>query len=152
MTARPSDRKDAMTDTSTAFDTLLDEYGDWVADEPTNADWVGGDALTAAADEAAAETNGFRLLDARYPGACAACNGALAVGDRIAHGGRGQALHPACAATGDVAPVGNAARGRSRRGRTPRVTVWRNASGHFVGSQNARGRCEDAPCCGCCSY
>lgn len=131
-----------MTD---AFDTLLDEYTAWDAD--------GGDG--AAADEAAAATNGFRILDARYPGRCAACSDPLAAGDRIAHGGRGQALHPACAATGDVAPTGNAARGRTARGRrsrTPRVTVWRNASGHFIGSQNARGRCEDAPCCGCCSY
>lgn len=24
-------------------------------------------------------------------------------------------------------------------------------NGRTVGTQNAKGRCEDAPCCGCCS-
>ena len=32
----------------------------------------------------------------------------------------------------------------------PRITVTRFNSGAVV-YQNARGRCEDAPCCGCCS-
>lgn len=95
--------------------------------------------------EAAAAENGFRILDARYSGACAACSGRLAVGDRIAHGGRGQALHPACAAAGDVSPVGNRRRSRSRR-----VHEFRTSSG-WVGYQNAAGRCIDAPCCGCCT-
>lgn len=30
------------------------------------------------------------------------------------------------------------------------ITVIRTSSGH-VSTQNSRGRCEDAPCCGCCT-
>jgi hypothetical protein len=38
---------------------------------------------------------------------------------------------------------------RGRRGR--RVTTVRTSSG-WTGTRNAAGRCEDAPCCGCCTY
>ncbi len=38
---------------------------------------------------------------------------------------------------------------RRRTGR--RVTTYRTNSG-WTGTRNARGRCEDAPCCGCCTY
>jgi hypothetical protein len=31
----------------------------------------------------------------------------------------------------------------------PRLTVFRTSGGTFT--RNARGKCEDAPCCGCCS-
>lgn len=37
-------------------------------------------------------------------------------------------------------------RALARRG----LSVVRFASGHVM-TQNSRGRCEDAPCCGCCS-
>lgn len=30
------------------------------------------------------------------------------------------------------------------------LSVVRFSSGHVM-TQNSRGRCEDAPCCGCCS-
>ena len=34
---------------------------------------------------------------------------------------------------------------------TPEVTTVRTSSG-WTGTRNARGRCEDAPCCGCCTF
>ena len=30
-------------------------------------------------------------------------------------------------------------------------TGFYNAAGECIGRQNSAGRCEDAPCCGCCS-
>jgi predicted ATPase len=38
----------------------------------------------------------------------------------------------------------------TRRTYTPRVVYARFSSGATI-YQNRRGRCEDAPCCGCCS-
>lgn len=37
----------------------------------------------------------------------------------------------------------------SPRSRRPAVTTSRTSGGTFI--QNANGRCEDAPCCGCCT-
>jgi hypothetical protein len=36
-------------------------------------------------------------------------------------------------------------------GRGPQVHYVRTSSG-WEGSRNVNGRCEDAPCCGCCTY
>lgn len=33
----------------------------------------------------------------------------------------------------------------------PEVVAVRNFAGEVVGIVNRTGRCEDAPCCGCCS-
>lgn len=40
---------------------------------------------------------------------------------------------------------------RNRRSSGRRVHTFRTSSG-WTGTQNVRGRCEDAPCCGCCTY
>jgi hypothetical protein len=51
-----------------------------------------------------------------------------------------------------AAPAESRAPRQSRysRGRNPHRGVTRFASGATV-YRNPRGRCEDAPCCGCCS-
>jgi hypothetical protein len=64
---------------------------------------------------------------------------AIAAGERINYGGPGAVTHAGCEAI-DAAP-----RSSSRRGRR---TGYRS-SNHRTG-RGAWGRCEDAPCCGCC--
>jgi hypothetical protein len=69
---------------------------------------------------------------ARYPGTCARTGRPIQPGDRILFHGRGQAV--LLARSSSPTPV----------------------SDHYViGGQsfyrNKRGRCEDAPCCGCCT-
>jgi hypothetical protein len=49
----------------------------------------------------------------------------------------------------DNAPA-SAPRSRSRYGRSARSTLTRFSSGAEIYT-NVRGRCIDAPCCGCCS-
>jgi hypothetical protein len=44
----------------------------------------------------------------------------------------------------------DAAPASARRTYAPRVAYSRFSSGATT-HQNSRGRCEDAPCCGCCS-
>lgn len=70
-----------------------------------------------------------------YAGACVICGGHVpAKGGCIMKRGRGWgAVHLACEKTG-----------------RPAVHTIRFASGATM-TQNARGRCEDAPCCGCCT-
>ena len=71
----------------------------------------------------------------KYPATCAICGGAVpANGGRLRKRGRYWITeHLACAASG-----------------RPAVHTIRFASGAIM-TQNARGRCEDAPCCGCCT-
>jgi hypothetical protein len=107
----------------------------------------------------------------RYPGKCEKCGGHVAkraggivrgaggrwlvyhkhcgedaTGDCSVCGGAGQ-LHggrncPQCDGTG-AASVAQYARSRNR------VNVIQTSGGTFY--RNANGRCEDAPCCGCCT-
>lgn len=69
----------------------------------------------------------------RYPAACSACGATVpANGGTIRKSGRRWAVtHNACADG------------------TPRVITVRFNSGATM-SRNIRGRCIDAPCCGCC--
>lgn len=70
-------------------------------------------------------------MTARYNGRCASCNGAIRRGMTITWDRtRKRAYHPDCEASGID------------------YTIF--ASGD-VSFRNRRGRCEDAPCCGCCS-
>lgn len=96
----------------------------------------------------------MRTMHAKYPGTCAACGQAIKRGDSIAFYGRGHAEHSTCA---EEDPVGeDEAAGfepgtlaSDRRLAKQGLTVVRLSSGHSY-TQNSRGRCEDAPCCGCC--
>jgi hypothetical protein len=75
----------------------------------------------------------------RYAGACGTCggevpaNGGVIEARRLGPKVRGWVVrHTACAEAGE-----------------PAVMTIRTAGGTFI--RNARGRCEDAPCCGCCT-
>jgi len=74
-----------------------------------------------------------RILTARFAGRCRVCPDPIVAGDTIVHAGRGVTFHQACASGGAA------------------VTTVSTSSG-WVGTRNVRGRCEDAPCCGCCTY
>lgn len=71
----------------------------------------------------------------KYPAACAVCSATVPAngGNMRRVGRRWIVSHTACA---DARPA---------------VTRVRFNSGGSVW-QNARGRCEDAPCCGCCGW
>ena len=74
-----------------------------------------------------------RTMIARYPGRCMSCAGTIHRGSRIAYHGRGRIDCYDCL---DSDQAG--------------VTTIRFSSGAVV-TQRRSGRCEDAPCCGCCS-
>ncbi len=69
----------------------------------------------------------------KYKAPCAVCGNVVNsnAGRLIKKDGRWQPIHLAC-----------------KQG--PQVKVIRFASGKEI-TRNAAGRCEDAPCCGCCT-
>lgn len=98
----------------------------------------------------------MKTMLAKYSGVCRACGKPIAPGDSINFFGRGHAEHVGCCvrleprdedAFAGLEP-GTLANDRrlAKRG----LSVTRFASG-AVHTQNSKGRCEDAPCCGCCS-
>jgi hypothetical protein len=105
-----------------------------------------------------------RLITTKYRGACKLCRATIPAGTTAAYHGRGAGLTcTACheEADADAADYigendqeppgcepGTLASDRrlARRG----LTVVRFSSGASF-TQNSRGRCIDAPCCGCCS-
>ena len=104
----------------------------------------------------------------RYPAECDTCAQAIApeAGILIQGPPRKRGGHfwkvrcKACAAkapeTDDTAPEGlpffgpGESPADDRRAARNGITVSRFSSGAVV-TRNARGRCEDAPCCGCCT-
>jgi hypothetical protein len=84
-------------------------------------------------------------MTARFPGTCIRTGLEVRPGDRIIFHGKGR-----------VELLRNAELERARasetgRGRTRPVSdTFTFSSGHTA-YRNARGRCEDAPCCGCCT-
>jgi hypothetical protein len=113
---------------------------------------------------------GSRWMDLRYAGQCKVCGSGIAAGesaywDAGARTVTCQAM-ACCEADGlttEKAPTGPwdgpadqriTVRADKRIGdpaqTSPRVIVTRFNSGSTI-YQNARGRCEDPPCCGCCS-
>jgi hypothetical protein len=75
-----------------------------------------------------------RTLTARYIGTCRKCAGPISPGDLILFLGKGRTVHANCAATGsDV------------------IEVYFPSTGNRI-YRNRRGTCEDAPCCGCCTF
>lgn len=114
----------------------------------------------------------FKTITAKYSGTCRRCGNGIQAGSKIRFGGRGLTYHLSAQCGEQVAesaPLFQAVglfdgdRVDSRPG-TPlsnalahdrrvadRVSIARNFRGEVIGMRNARGRCEDAPCCGCCS-
>lgn len=97
-----------------------------------------------------------RNMTACFRGKCASCGGAIYPGDTIRHVSRGRSFHLAGACEGDGGSgvdsysAINPASGE-RMSNYARVSTFTTSSG-YTGSRNVRGRCEDAPCCGCCTY
>lgn len=93
----------------------------------------------------------------RYPGECGECGETVAAGAGLAvspprRGMRWSVVHTACLPT-ESRWVGSPISGRwvdTPVAPTHRVITTRFSSGAVV-TRNARGRCEDAPCCGCCT-
>jgi hypothetical protein len=85
-----------------------------------------------------------RTLTARFASTCAACGDSIVPGTLIVGGKGTPYVHTDCTAPVFVGTP--ARRGRPATG----STYTRFSSGAEVFT-NRRGRCEDAPCCGCCS-
>jgi hypothetical protein len=85
----------------------------------------------------------FRTIRAKYAGSvCRRCGNSITLGEKFRYGGPGRCYHLAAECPAGVSqerPV--QARGSS---------YTRFSSGAEVYT-NYNGRCEDAPCCGCCS-
>lgn len=108
----------------------------------------------------------MRTMTARYPGKCARTGAPIRPGDLIVYVGRGRAylsdLIPAVdpdlslarsidPELADADPDAAAHAGRYlRQSLESGVShVWNSGGREFY--RNRRGRCEDAPCCGCCN-
>lgn len=108
----------------------------------------------------------MKTMTARYPGKCARTGAPIRPGDLIVYVGRGKAylsdLIPAVdpdlslarsidPELADADPDAAAHAGRYlRQSLESGVShVWNSSGREFY--RNRRGRCEDAPCCGCCN-
>lgn len=108
----------------------------------------------------------MKTMIARYPGICTRTGAPIRPGDTIVWQGRGRAyladLVPAtdpdeayaAALDPELAvsdPDAARAAGRYLRQSLARSVshVWNTGGREFY--RNKRGRCEDAPCCGCCN-
>lgn len=95
-----------------------------------------------------------KIMTAKYRGRCDECRAPIAKGARILYQGRGNpVLHAHCAEAVAAGPDDysniNPATG-ARMSNNARVVVTRFAGGGTI-TRNSRGRCIDAPCCGCCT-
>jgi hypothetical protein len=107
----------------------------------------------------------MKTIQARYPGRCIRTGAVIRPGDSIIWHGRGRAelagadtipaelaavaeLDPELAASDPDAAI---AAGRYLAQSMARgvSNVWQSAGREYY--RNRRGRCEDAPCCGCCN-
>ena len=116
----------------------------------------------------------MKTMTARYPGTCARTGAPIAPGDLIDYHGRGRSILRARASANfdaganpqnsdlqlavDLDPELAHADPEAAQaaGRYLRASMARAVSDHIViGGQsyyrNRNGRCEDAPCCGCCT-
>lgn len=99
-----------------------------------------------------------RIMQSKFPGNCRDCDARIMRGETISYHGRGNGVSCAQCIGQDRNEQdedesagfepGTLASDRSlaRRG----LTVVRFSSGGSF-TRSSRGRCEDAPCCGCCS-
>ncbi len=117
------------------------------------------------------------MMTAKYPGTCRACGGTIRKGESIAWNKSTGAQHARCAGQSasahqnaameewiddpekyqdgesdedDSAGLERGTLANDRRLARNGLSVTCFASGAVM-TQNSRGRCEDAPCCGCCS-
>ena len=97
----------------------------------------------------------MKKMESRFSGKCRACGVRFPAGTLIEYdrtGARGRkAAHVDCANPGGTLPValeeGYGDYGSAAWNNRPTIEI-RTSGGTFY--QRAGGRCEDAPCCGCC--
>lgn len=75
----------------------------------------------------------LRSMIAKYRGTCKGCLNPIIPGDIIAYVRKGAVYHVDCEGTKQI------------------TTIHFPSTGNTV-FRNARGTCEDAPCCGCCTF
>ncbi len=110
-----------------------------------------------------------RTITLRYDATCLDCGTKLAAGERARYYGRGRVYGTECheqpgsvpgvlSEAGRVLGQGVATQRASANIRSEAQyrsacdpTGFYNANGECIGRVNPNGRCEDAPCCGCCS-
>ena len=90
-----------------------------------------------------------RIITLKYPGTCRACGARLPKGTRAEWLGRGHVECIDCSgdSCSDCDGEGKLFGGRDR----DRGSVYTRFSSGAEIYTNRNGRCEDAPCCGCCS-
>jgi hypothetical protein len=107
----------------------------------------------------------FRTMTAKYAGStCKRCGATIQIGETIRYGGPGRIYHLAAECSASATPdtpgayLVHADTVEAADGATPgsysrpaRRSVYTRFSSGAEVFTNARGRCEDAPCCGCCS-
>lgn len=76
-----------------------------------------------------------RTMTARFPGDCRGCRGPITPGDLIVNLGRGRNYHVNC----------------NDPGGSEVIEFYFPSTGNRA-YRNRKGRCEDAPCCGCCTF
>jgi len=107
----------------------------------------------------------MKTITAKYPGRCIRTGAVIRPGDLIIWHGKGRAelagadtVDPTLAAVADMDPELAAtdpdaaiAAGRYMARSMARGVsdIWRAGGREYY--RNRRGRCEDAPCCGCCN-
>lgn len=109
----------------------------------------------------------MKTIIAKYPGRCFECGEAIKPGDKIKHYGRLHNEHVECSDEKAMDRPADEGYGEEyaedlnaglepgtlasdRRSAKRGISVFRFSSGAVM-TQNSKGRCEDAPCCGCCS-
>ncbi len=98
----------------------------------------------------------MKTMTAKYPGTCATCGQPIKKGDTINFHGRGRAEHAECTDQerqtdeDEAAGLEPGTLASDRHSAKNGLSVFRFSSGAVM-TQNSRGRCIDAPCCGCCS-
>lgn len=98
----------------------------------------------------------MKTMIARFPGTCAQTGARINPGDTIDYHGRGRSILRARAST----PADTGATGSKIDPQLESAGTYHRlakpVSDHIVIGgrdyyRNKRGRCEDAPCCGCCT-
>jgi hypothetical protein len=108
----------------------------------------------------------MKTMQARFPGRCARTGAPIRPGDTIVYAGKGRAylsdllpaVDPDLALARSIDPdlADSDPEAASHAGRYLRQSlergvshVWTSGGREFY--RNRKGRCEDAPCCGCCN-
>ncbi len=100
----------------------------------------------------------MKTMISKFPGSCRDCGARVSRGEQIIYHGRGAGITCAACAGGEEprdedesAGLERGTLASDRRLARNGLTVVRFSSGESM-TRNSRGRCEDAPCCGCCTF